>query len=198
MTSSSTGSAVTAQAMPMPRTVCHGAPSAPAQPGRRSRMSAAPLPKIRGTSERERGGRAGLATIRPGRAQIELDARTPDEQHHRPPGKAVERGYDVGPEDRRMKVREGRTQHAGSSKMPPTTCTTTSGATLSARTRRQTSHGIVKMIAIASRKVSDVLRLVRHLWHPRGKRLCALPAAQSAQMHPARKGDLIALSPVRS
>ena len=44
----------------------------------------------------------------------------------------------------------------GPSRMPVMICTTTSGAKYSVRPKRHTSHGTVKMIAIAIRKISVV------------------------------------------
>ncbi len=55
---------------------------------------------------------AGLGLALPGLAQVQLQPRHEDEDHHRPPGHAVQGGDHVGGEDGRVIGRKGRAQNA--------------------------------------------------------------------------------------
>ena len=64
-------------------------------------------------AERKRRGQRGFAPMRPGVAQVELDAGDPHEHHHAPGREAAQQLHDVWGEDALVVVGEDLAQHAG-------------------------------------------------------------------------------------
>jgi hypothetical protein len=79
-------------------------------------------------TERQAGGDAALAAMRPGFPEVEFDAGDHHEQHHRPPGDAVQRLDDGRVEDELVIVGKTLPRMPGPSRMPVMIWTTTSGA----------------------------------------------------------------------
>ena len=84
------GSAVTAQAMPTPVTNCQVMPLEPIQPSYFNMHAAAMLPNSSGVPKASAAVMPLSSAMPPGLAQVEFDTGNPDEEHHRPPGDAVQ------------------------------------------------------------------------------------------------------------
>ena len=70
-------------------------------------------PQCQGRCQGQSGGNPGLDPMRPGLAEVQFQTGDEDEDHHRPPGHAVQRHDHLRIEDRGMSVGEGGAEHTG-------------------------------------------------------------------------------------
>jgi len=93
--------------MPTPSTNCQGAARAPIQTRRGHQQRRGEAAEEHRRAQREPGRDGAFGAVLPRQLQVELDAGDPDEEHHRPPGDAVQRLHHLHIEDRLVDAREG-------------------------------------------------------------------------------------------